>query len=100
MIGAWLLAFVATCAIEVVVVYGLTRLRPRIILLAQLVTHPLVWLAMAYLPGNEMVRLCAVELGATIVEALIYRRRIDNAFAVSALANGASLLLVALAAQQ
>lgn len=91
----WFVAFVATCAIEVAILYRFTTVRR--ILLAQAITHPLVWLAMAYLPGNEMVRLCAVELAATIVEAAIYRR--PYAFALSALANGASLLLVALAAQ-
>jgi hypothetical protein len=94
----WFAAFIATCAIELAIVYGLTRLRPRVILLAQAVTHPLVWLAMAYVPGDEQIKLYVVELAATIVEAFMYRRRIDNAFAVSALANGASLLIVALVA--
>ena len=99
---AWLAAFVATCAIELVVVHA--RLRDRsalgVALAAQLATHPLVWLAMAFMPGPQLVKLCAIELWATLFEAMIYARFLRlqplDAFALSALANAASLLGVAL----
>ena len=98
----WLLAFVATCAIELVVVHHLGPAHPRrrhVALAAQAATHPFVWLAMALLPGSQLWTLAGVELWATLVEAAIYRRylglRRGDAFALSALANAASLLIVA-----
>jgi hypothetical protein len=97
----WLLAFVATCAIELAVVYWLGPRDPRrlyVALAAQVATHPFVWLAMAVLPGSQLVRLACVELWATLVETAIYKRflglRGRDAFALSALANAASLLVV------
>lgn len=99
---AWLLAFVATCAVELAVVHRLGpphRRRLHVGLAAQLATHPFVWLAMATLPGSLLVRLACVELWATLVETAIYKRflgmRGRDAFALSALANAASLLAVA-----
>ncbi len=94
---AWFLAFVATCAIEVAVIRTvLPRARVSIVLVAQLATHPAVWLAMAVLGGPVIVRLGAVELAATLVEAAIYARclglRARVALALSAAANAASLL--------
>ena len=93
----WLAAFLATCAIEVCVVrVVLPRARVSIVLAAQLATHPLVWLSMSVLPGAVIVRLSAVELAATIVEAAIYARCFGLparvALALSAAANAASLL--------
>ena len=98
---AWLLAFVATCAIEVAIVYWLgppLRRRVPVALAAQLATHPFVWLAMASLPGSQLARLACVELWATLVETAVYKRflamRGRDAFVLSALANAASLLAV------
>jgi len=98
----WLLAFVATCAIELAVVYWLGPRHPRrlgVALAAQVATHPFVWLAMAALPGSQLARLACVELWATLVETAVYKRflglRGRDAFALSALANAASLLLCA-----
>lgn len=93
----WLVAFVATCVIEVCVVrVVLPRARVSIVLAAQVATHPLVWLAMTVLPGAVIVRLSAVELAATLVEAAIYARFFGLparvALALSAAANAASLL--------
>lgn len=102
---AWLLAFVATCAIELAVIRVLGPPHPRrmqVGLVAQLATHPFVWLAMATLPGAQLPRLAIVELWATLVETAIYKRflgiRGRDAFALSALANSASLLVVSVAA--
>ena len=99
---AWLIAFVATCAIEISVVYWLGPRHPRrlpVALAAQVATHPFVWIAMAALPGSQLSRLLCVELWATLVETAIYKRFLQlrgrDAFALSALANAASLLLVA-----
>ncbi len=98
---AWLAAFVATCTIELIVVYRLgppDRRRVPIALCAQVATHPFVWIAMATLPGSQLARLAIVELWAVLVEAAIYKRYLriagGDAFAISALANAASLLLV------
>jgi len=96
-VNAWLFAFVSTCAIELVVVrMVLPRARVSIVLAAQIATHPAVWIAMASLGGPVIVRLGAVELGATLVEAAIYARcfglRAHVALALSAAANAASLL--------
>jgi hypothetical protein len=99
---AWLLAFAATCAIEVAVMYWLAPKHPRripVALCAQVATHPFVWIAMAALPGTQLSRLAAVELWATLVETAIYKRFLQlrgrDALALSALANSASLLAVA-----
>jgi hypothetical protein len=96
----WLAAFIATCAIELCVVrVVLPRARVSIVLAAQLATHPVVWLGMTVLPGAVIVRLFALELAATLVEAAIYARCLGLparvAFALSAAANAASLLALA-----
>jgi hypothetical protein len=98
---AWLAAFAATCAVELAVVRALMpAARVRVVLAAQLATHPLVWIAMALLPGPQLPRLAIVELAATTVEAAIYARWLRlarwDAFTLSAAANAASLLVVAL----
>ncbi|HEY5951359.1 MAG TPA: hypothetical protein VIV40_37960 [Kofleriaceae bacterium] len=102
---AWLFAFIVTCAVELAVVYWLGPQHPRrlrVAALAQLGTHPFVWIAMAALPGSQLARLACVELWATLVEAAVYKRflglRGRDAFALSALANAASLLVVSAAA--
>lgn len=99
---AWALAFSLTCAIELTVIRLLAPPRPhllRISLYAQAATHPLVWIAMATLPGSQLVRLAGVELWATLVEAMLYARFLrlprSEAFGLAAAANAASLLLVA-----
>ena len=99
---AWAVAFVLTCAIELAVIKLLAPVRRNwlpIAFGAQVVTHPLVWIGMATLPGSQLVRLIGVELGATLVEAALYARFLrlpkSEAFALSAAANAASLLFVA-----
>jgi hypothetical protein len=99
---SWLLAFVLTCSIELVAIHLLAPPRPyltRIALYAQAVTHPLVWIAMATLPGPAFVKLAGIELWAVVVEAALYARFLrlprGEAFALSAAANAASLLIVA-----
>lgn len=99
---AWFAAFVATCIVEVAVVRAFVRHAPvSVVIGAQLATHPAVWLAMAVLGGPQLARLGLVELWATAVEAAIYARWLrlsaGNAFTISAAANAASLLAVALA---
>lgn len=101
----WLLSFVATCTVELAIVHWLGpahRRRLPVAFAAQLGTHPIVWLAMATLPGSQLARLLCVELWATLVEAAVYKRFLNmrgrDAFALSALANAASLLAVASAA--
>jgi hypothetical protein len=98
---AWLLAFVATCAVELAIMKWLGPRSPRrlrVALLAQVATHPFVWVAMATLPGSQLARLACVELWATLVETVLYTRLLGmhgcNAFTLSALANAASLLAV------
>jgi hypothetical protein len=98
---AWLLAFLATCAIEASIVWRLgppKRWRVPIALAAQVATHPFVWIAMATLPGPQLTTLACVELWATLVETAVYNRFLSmrgrDAFALSALANAASLLAV------
>ena len=97
----WLLAFVATCAVELAVILWLTRgrTRPGVVLAAQLATHPAVWLAMSALPGSQLVRLAVVELWAVAVEASIYTRwlrlPVRDGIGLSAAANAGSLLVVA-----
>jgi len=95
---AWLVAFALTCAIEALVVRALVpRASLAVVLAAQLATHPLVCAGIAFGPGSLLPRLVALELGACVVEAAIYRRRLglrwDRAIVVSALANAASLAL-------
>lgn len=99
---SWFIAFALTCAIELVAIRVLAPPRPhltRIALYAQAVTHPLVWLAMAILPGPPFAKLAAIELWAVVVEAALYARFLrlprGEAFALSAAANAASLLIVA-----
>lgn len=76
----------------------LPRARVSIVRVAQPATHPAVWIAMAVLGGPIIVRLGAVVLAATFVEAAICARclglRAHVALALSAAADAASLLAV------
>jgi len=85
--------------VRVVVRLVLPRARVTIVLAAQAVTHPAVWITMSVLGGPVVVRLGAVELWATLVEAAIYARWLGLpgrvALALSAIANAASLLALA-----
>lgn len=96
-----LFACVATCAVELAVVrVVLPRARVSLVLAAQTVTDPGVWLAISVLPGAVIVRLAVVEAWAVLVEAAIYARwlRLPGhvARALSAAANAASLLVLSL----
>lgn len=96
---AWLVAYLLTCAIEIPIVTASLRLlgwtgwRAGITIgwLLQL-THPLAWLLGPY----SWPQLVMAEVVITLVEgialALIVRRDWTLALAVSAVANGVSLL--------
>jgi hypothetical protein len=100
----WLRAFVLTVAIEVPLVTWLTaadglpsRRRACISLLAQAVTHPVVWCVLLIVPvGARNTTFVLSELWAWLFEAALYAgaslaRRKLKAVAISGLANGASL---------
>ena len=102
MIGAWFVAFVITCSVELVI---LRVLAPRrhwlpVGFAAQLATHPLAVTLMVTLPGLPLLRLAAIELGVTLAEAAIYARWLrlprSEALRVAALANAGSLIAAAL----
>lgn len=107
---AWLQAFAATAIIEIPIVVALTRgtepsapRRAALAFFAQLVTHPLVWFvfpAIVGLRGGTATMLS--ELWAWGVEAAFYALTLrgispTRAVAVSALANGASVLVGSIA---
>jgi hypothetical protein len=102
---AWLLAFLATAAVEVPVVVALTGGHPTpawrralIAIFAQLVTHPLVWFVFPRLVGlTGGSSLVLSELWAWLAEAAFYAVVLPGlssarALGTSAVANGASLL--------
>jgi hypothetical protein len=103
--GAWLVAFLLTFAVEAPIVLVLTRgsetsaaRRAALVLFAQLATHPLVWFVFPYIVGlRGGTATLLSELWAWLAEAVFYTltiRRVTflRALAVSALANGASVL--------
>jgi hypothetical protein len=103
--GAWLLAFLVTVAVEAPVVLPLTRdtdagvaRRLTLIVFAQLATHPLVWFVFPRLVGlTGQGAATLAELWAWLAEAVFYAlvlRRLSfvRALAISALANGASVV--------
>ena len=103
---AWLMAFLATVAVEVPIVVALTRGHPTpawrralIALFAQLVTHPLVWFVFPRLVGlTGRLSLALSELWAWLAEAAFYAVVLPGlsparALGVSALANAASILV-------
>lgn len=103
---AWLMAFLATVAVEAPIVVGLTRGHPTpawrrgvIAIFAQLVTHPLVWFVFPRLVGlTGRSSLALSELWACLAEAAFYAvvlpgLRPARALGISALANAASILV-------
>ena len=105
LLHAWLVAFTLTVTSELVVAVPLlapsggSRLR-RIaaVCLAQLATHPSVWFIWPLFGWSRPVYLLAAEAFALCAEALIYRLVFERlawsrAFAVSALANAASIVV-------
>ena len=103
--GAWFLAFLVTVAVEAPVVLVLTRgsqagpaRRFALVVFAQLVTHPLVWFVFPRLVGlTGYGATTLAELWAWLAEAAFYALvlpgvSMTRALAISALANGASVL--------
>lgn len=103
---AWLIAFLATVAVEGPLVVALTRGHPMpawrralIAIFAQLLTHPLVWFVFPRLVGlTGRSSLALSELWAWLAEAAFYAVVLPGlsparALAVSALANAASILV-------
>jgi hypothetical protein len=104
--GAWLVAFLLTFAVEAPIVVALTRgtepsaaRRAALVLFAQLATHPLVWFVFPYIVGiRGGTATLLSELWAWLAEAAYYALVIrglttTRALAISAIANGASLLV-------
>jgi hypothetical protein len=103
--GAWLFAFLVTVAVEAPVVLALTRgsaagpaKRLALVLFAQLATHPLVWFVFPRLVGlTGRGATTLAELWAWLAEGAFYALVLPDvtparALAISALANGASVL--------
>lgn len=101
----WPAAFLLTVAVELLVavpLLGLDSVRPfrrrvGVVVLAQCATHPFVWFAWPLLGLPRPAYLLCAEAFAFAVELLIYRRAFrdlswSRAFAVSALANGVSVI--------
>jgi hypothetical protein len=104
--GAWLAAFLLTVAVEAPIVLVFTRgAEPRgvrlfvLVVFAQLATHPLVWFVFPYIAGlRGSTSTLLSELWAWLAEAVFYALALrgltfTRALAVSAIANGASLLV-------
>jgi hypothetical protein len=103
--GAWLIAFLVTSAVEVPLVVALTRgtepsapRRAALALFAQLATHPLVWFVFPYIVGlRGSTAMLLSEIWAFGAESVLYaltlRIGVTRAAAISALANGASILV-------
>jgi hypothetical protein len=103
--GAWLVAFLLTYAVEAPIVLALTRgtepglaRRAALIFFAQLATHPLVWFVFPYIVGIRGGTAALLsEIWAWLAEAAFYALvirglTITRALAISAVANGASVL--------
>jgi hypothetical protein len=102
---AWFLAFLITVAVEAPIVLALTRdsdvplaRRFALVVFAQLATHPLVWFVFPYIVGlTGHTATLLSELWAWLAEAVFYVLVLRGlaparALAISALANGASVL--------
>lgn len=101
---AWFWTFVLTVLVELAValpILGLEerrlRRRVRLIVVANALTHPLVYalVASARSPAGFMIAVVLLEALAAIVEAFIYAKSLDRralplAIAASCLANAAS----------
>lgn len=107
---AWLQAFLATAIVEIPIVVALTRgaeegagRRAALALFAQLVTHPLVWFVFPHIVGlRGSTATLLSEIWAWVAEAAFYTLTLrgispTRAAAVSALANGASVLVGSIA---
>jgi hypothetical protein len=103
---AWLMAFLATVAVEGPIVVVLTRGHPTpawrralIAIFAQLVTHPLVWFVFPRLVGlTGRSSLALSELWAWLAEAAFYAVVLPGlsparTLGISALANAASIMV-------
>jgi hypothetical protein len=103
-LSAWMVAFVLTVAIEAPVVLAMTRdnrfswrRRCAIVLLGQLMTHPLVWFVFPSIPGiTGHTALTFSELYAWLGEAALYLAlglspSALAAVGVAGVANGLSL---------
>ena len=104
LLHAWLVAFLLTLGTELLVAVPLLapggKLSRRIaaVSLAQFATHPAVWFIWPLFGWPHSLYLLAAEAFALCAEALIYRLIFERlawsrAFAASALANGASVLV-------
>jgi hypothetical protein len=104
--GAWLTAFLLTFLVEAPIVVALTRdsevgvaRRVALVFFAQLVTHPLVWFVFPYIVGlRSGTATLLSEIWAWLAEAVFYALVLrgvtfTRALAVSAIANGASVLV-------
>jgi hypothetical protein len=98
----WLRTFLLTLGIELAIAFpllGLARIprrqRVALVLLANLLTHPIVFAStqLETTPREWLLRVVVLELAAAIVEAGLYARRapVPVAIAASFLANAASL---------
>jgi hypothetical protein len=103
--GIWLVALLITLAVEAPIVLALTRgselgavRRFGFIVFAQLATHPLVWFVFPRIAGiTGSTALTLSEAWAWLAEAALYALAfrgitVTRALAVSAVANGASVL--------
>jgi hypothetical protein len=100
-VSAWSHAFALTCLVELAVAVPLigrsesALRRTGAVLFAQLASHPAVWFVFPALHLRRLHYAVGAELWAVAIELVIYRlvfARLSwlRAFAISALANGAS----------
>ncbi len=98
----WLVAFVLTIGVELPVVWFVLRKHSGwlgivlVCLVANLVTHPVVFFVMPHLFGSFQSYLYTAEIGATLVEAVAYWLLLPEVgpltgLSASAFANAASL---------
>ena len=97
----WLRAFALTLAVELAVApvllrEGSLRRRLTVVLLANALSHPVVWFAFPLVDASYTVRLLIAEAFAVASETVVYRAAVpevgwSRALAASALANAASL---------
>ena len=106
---AWLRTFLLTVGSEALVVSPALRTeapqrwrRYRLILFANLVTHPLVWFVFTRIPARPTWLGAAIaEAWAALAECMLYRWALPRlpwakALAVSLIANGVSVCICAL----
>jgi hypothetical protein len=92
---SWLAAFFFTQLIEVPIYVRGPRVRPAVAFGASLLTHPLLWVAVAHpsAPGTYLARVVVAELAACLIEALyLHLWGARRALLWSLLANAASLM--------